>query len=338
MNFRSDNTAAVAPEIIAALQDANHGRAPAYGEDEWSRKLDEAFSNVFEREVRVFTVATGTAANAISLASLTAPWGGVLCHEEAHVACDEGGAPEFYTAGAKLVLLGGAHAKLTPEAVREGVERHSRGVHSVRPMAVSVSQTTERGTVYTPQEMAALGAAARAAGLSLHVDGARFANAIAALGCAPADVTWRAGVDLLSFGATKNGALAAEAIVCFDAGRAEEIGRRRKRGGQLFAKGRYAAAQLLAYLQDGLWLRLAERANAFARRLGGAADAHLSAPVESNQVFIRPGAAGLAKLRAAGAEFYDWGLPGAGEARLVTSWDQNEEEVAAMARALAALR
>ncbi len=338
MNFRSDNTASVAAEILAAMAAANEKPAPAYGEDAWSRQLDEKFSAVFEHEVRVFTVATGTAANAISLAALSPPWGAVVCHEEAHIACDEGGAPEFYTNGAKLVLVGGAAAKVTPEAVAEAAARHVRGVHSVVPSVLSISQATERGACYTPAEMAALGAAARAAGLGFHVDGARFGNAVAALGCKPADITWRAGVDLLSFGATKNGAMAAEAIICFDPARAEEIARRRKRGGQLFSKGRYAAAQLLAYLENDLWLKLAARANGLARRLGGAASPHLSHSVETNQVFIKPGVEVLARLRAAGAEFYDWGPSGSGEARLVVSWNQPEADIDAMAAALASIR
>lgn len=338
MNFRSDNTAGVAAEILAALAAANEKAAPAYGDDPWSRQLDEEFSALFEHDVRVFTVATGTAANAISLACVTPPWGAILCHEEAHIACDECGAPEFYADGAKLVLLSGAAAKLTPEAVQEGAARNARGIHSVQPAALSISQATERGACYTPEEMARLGAAARAAGLAFHVDGARFANAIAALGCKPGDVTWRAGVDLLSFGATKNGAMAAEAIICFDPALAEQIARRRKRGGHLFSKGRYAAAQLLAYLEGDLWLKLAARANGLAKRLGDAAAPHLSHPVETNQVFIKPGAAALAHLRAAGAEFYAWGAEGAGEARLVVSWNQSEGDVEAMAAALAALR
>jgi len=338
MDFRSDNTACAAPEMLAALSRVNEGPATAYGEDAWSRRLDAAFGAVFERDVRVFTVASGTAANAIALASVTPPWGAILCHNEAHIACDECGAPEFYTDGAKLVLLEGSAAKVTPAGVHAALARHGRGVHSVAPAALSISQTTERGGVYTPEQVAALGAAARDAGLKLHMDGARFANAAAALGCAPADLTWRGGVDLLSFGATKNGALGAEAIVAFDLDRAEEIARRRKRGGHLLCKGRYAAAQLLAYLEDGLWLKLAARANALAQSLGEAAQPFLSAPVESNQVFIKPGAAALTQLRAAGADFYDWGQQGSGEARLVVSWRQPEADIAAMRSLLASLR
>jgi threonine aldolase len=338
MNFRSDNTAPAAPEIMAALSAVNEGYAPAYSEDEWSKRLEEAFSALFERDVRVFTVASGTAANAISIASLCPPWGAVLCHREAHIECDECGAAEFHSGGAKLVLLDGPAAKLTAGALEEGLARSPRGIHSVPPAAVSISQTTERGAVYTPDEVTALGAVARRAGLSMHMDGARFANALAALGCKPAEVTWRAGVDLLSFGATKNGALAAEAIVCFDPARAEEIARRRKRSGHLFSKGRYVSAQLLAYLDNGLWLKLAERANRLAHRLGEAAGELLSLSVDSNQVFIKPGVAGLAKLRAAGADFYDWGGDGSGEARLVVSWSQSEADIEAMTKLLASLR
>lgn len=338
MNFRSDNTAPAAKEILAALSAVNDQPAAPYGEDPWSRKLDEAFSALFERDVRVFTVASGTAANSIALASAVPPWGAIICHEEAHIACDECGAPEFYSGGAKLVLVDGAGAKVSPAALRDGVARNARGIHSVKPAALSISQATERGAIYTPAEIAALGAAAKESGLAFHVDGARFANAVASLGCSPADITWRGGVDLLSFGATKNGALAAEAIVCFDADRAEEIARRRKRGGHLLCKGRFAAAQLLAYIEAGLWLKLARRANEMAQRLGEAAGPHLALPVETNQVFIRPGAEALAKLRAGGADFYDWGPEGSGEARLVVSWSQSEADVEAMRGLLASLR
>jgi len=338
MNFRSDNTAAAAAEIIAALSGVNQGVAAAYGEDQWSRALDKRFSEVFEREVRVFTVASGTAANAISLASAIPAWGSIICHREAHIECDECGAPEFFTGGAKLVLVDGDAAKITPEALEEGVARNARGIHSVAPAAVSISQATERGAVYRPEEVAALGEIAKRNKLAFHMDGARFANALVTLGCKPADITWRGGVDLLSFGATKNGAMAAESIVCFNPDLVEAIARRRKRGGHLFCKGRFFAAQFLAYLDNDLWLKLATRANGLAAKLGEAAQNYLSHPVETNQVFIKPGPAGIAKLRAAGAEFYDWGAPEVGEARLVVSWNHTEAEVEAMRVLLASLR
>lgn len=334
MIFTSDNSAAAAAEILASLAAVNEAHAPAYGEDRWSRELNEAFSTVFEADVQAFLVASGTAANAIALACLTPPWGAVICHPEAHVAMDEAGAPEFYSGGAKLVLAEGEHAKLTPRAIETAAGRYGRGVHSVLPRAVSISQTSERGACYGPEEIAAIAKASRAHGLALHMDGARFANAVAALGAAPADLSWRNGVDLLSFGATKNGALGAEAILCFDPARADEIARRRKRGGHLLCKSRFVAAQFLAYLRDGLWLRLAARANALAQRLGEAAGPLLSTPVQSNQVFIRPGASGIETLRAAGAQFYDWGP---GEARLVVSWNQAERDIEAMAGLLAVL-
>jgi threonine aldolase len=337
MNFRSDNTATVAAEILAALTEVNKEPALAYGDDQWSRKLEEKFSAVFERDVRVFTVATGTAANSISLASAIPPWGSILCHREAHIECDESGAPEFYSGGAKLALIDGAAAKITPRGVKEALGRTARSIHSVQPSAISISQTTERGAIYRPEEVAAIGELARNAGLALHMDGARFANAVAALGCKPANVSWRGGVDLLSFGATKNGAMAAEAIICFNPEYAEQIAHRRKRGGHLFSKNRYVAAQLLAYLENDLWLKLAARANRLARRLGEAAGPFLTVPVESNQVFLKPGPAGFAKLRAAGVEFYDWGSEGSGEARLVVSWNQDEGDVEAMQALLASL-
>ncbi|MGD9982242.1 MAG: low specificity L-threonine aldolase [Hyphomonadaceae bacterium] len=338
MNFRSDNTAPAAPEIMAALNAANDGAAAANGEDEWSKRLDAAFGAVFERDVRVFTVASGTAANAIALASAGPPWGSVICHREAHIEVDECGATEFFSGGAKLVLVDGPAAKLTPDVLEDALARQGCGIHAVEPAAVSISQTTERGAVYRPADLAALGAIANRAGLRFHMDGARFANGVSALGCEPADITWRAGLDLLSFGATKNGALGAEAIVCFDTDLAEEIARRRKRAGHLFSKGRYVSAQLLAYIENGLWLKLAARANGLAQRIGEAAAPHLSVPVESNQVFIKPGAPALARLREAGVSFYDWGGEGSGEARLVVSWNQAEAEVDTMCGLLASLR
>jgi len=330
MNFRSDNTAAAAPQILDAIIAANNGAAAAYGDDALTKRLDAVFSELFEHEARAFLVISGTAANSIALASVTPAGGSILCHREAHIECDECGAPEFYSGGAKLVLIEGESAKIDAAGLEEGVARNRRGVHSVKPAAVSISQASERGAVYTPEELRALSAIARREGLAFHMDGARFGNAVAALGCTPADLSWRAGVDLLSFGATKNGAIGAECIVVFDPARAESIERRRKRGGHLICKSRFVAAQMLAYLDGGLWLSLARRANALAARLGEAAKPVLSSPVETNQVFIKPGVEALARLRAAGAEFYDWGADGSGEARLVVSWNQPEAEVDAL--------
>lgn len=338
MNFASDNTAGAAAEILAAINAVNVGAARAYGEDQWSKKLDATFSALFKHDVRVFLVPTGTAANAIALACLSPPWGAVLCHREAHIERDECGAPEFFSGGAKLTLLDGAHAKVTPEEVREGLARNPANVHAAELTAISISQSNERGVCYSAAEMAALGEATRTGGLALHVDGARFGNAVAALGESPAALSWRAGVDLMSFGATKGGALGAEAIIAFNPRYADEIERRRKRSGHLLSKSRYAAAQLLAYVEDGLWLRLAARANGLAKQIGEAAGAMLSVPVETNQVFAKPGAAGLAALRAANVQFYDWGAADSGEARFVVSWNQPEAEVAALAALLRSLR
>jgi len=338
MNFRSDNTAAAAGEILAAIAAANDGRAPSYGEDALTKRVTQRFCDLFETDVAVFLTATGTAANAIAIASLVDPWGAVLCHREAHIETDESGAPEFFSNGAKLVLIDGPAAKIAPEGLREALTRNQRGVHSVLPQALSITNATERGAVYTPPEIAALCEIAHGANLGVHMDGARFANAVAHLKCAPADLTHRAGVDVMSFGATKNGALAAEAVVVFNPARAENIARLRKRGGHLLSKHRYVAAQMDAYLANGLWLTLATRANRLAARIAEAAGDWLSHPCESNNVFIKPGPDILAALRASGAEFYDWVAEGSGEARLVVSWDQKEDEVAKLVAEIAKLR
>ena len=335
--FKSDNTAPAAPEVMAALAEANRGYSRGYGDDAWTSRAERRFAEVFGREVRVFLVGTGTSANALALAALVPPYGSVFCHEQAHIVRDECGAPEFMTGGARLQLLPGAGAKLTPEALLRGIAENPTAVHTVQPRAVSISQATELGTIYTPDELKALSATAHANGLLLHMDGARFANAVASLGCKPAEASGASGVDVLSFGATKNGALAAEAVVFFDPARAADFEFRRKRAGHLFSKMRYVAAQWLAYLEDDLWLRLAARANAHARRIGEAAGALRLEPVEANEIFVRPGAAGIAALRAQGFEFYDWGAEGSGEARFVVSWDQTDEDVDALCTALGAL-
>ena len=335
--FKSDNTAPAAPELLAALAAANEGYARGYGDDAWTARAERRFCEVFERDLRVFLVGTGTSANALALATLVPPYGSVFCHEQAHIVRDECGAPEFMSGGARLQLLPGEGAKLTPAALLRGIADNPTAVHTVQPRAVSISQATELGTVYRPEELKALSGAAHAHGLALHMDGARFANAVAFLGCTPAEATWRSGVDVLSFGATKNGALAAEAVVFFDPARAADFELRRKRAGHLFSKMRYVGAQWVAYLEDGLWLRLAARADALARRIGETAGPLRLQPVEANEVFVRPGASGIAALRAQGFEFYDWGAADSGEARFVVSWDQREEDVDALCAALRAL-
>ena len=330
MDFRSDNVAGASPEILAALAAANGGTASAYGADEITSRLEARFRELFEHEVAVFPVATGTAANALALATLTPPWGVIYCHEEAHAAIDECGAPEFFSGGGKIVTLPGADGKITPDAVAARLTE--RGfVHHAQPAAITISQTTEAGTLYQPPELAALGDYAHRHGMALHVDGARFGNAVAALGCAPADITWRAGVDALSFGATKNGALAAEAVIFFDPDKARELGYRRKRAGHLFSKMRFLSAQLEAYLADGLWLRNARHANRMAARLGSGLArqkaARLRHPVEANEVFVELPERVIRALDAQGARFYRWGGAEAACLRLVASFATREDEV-----------
>ncbi|MGH8299615.1 MAG: threonine aldolase family protein [Steroidobacteraceae bacterium] len=335
--FFSDNTASVCPEILEAIHEANRDLAIAYGDDPWTGRLDEVLGAFFGTEVRAFALATGTAANSLALATLAPPYGAIYCHTEAHIACDECGAPGFFSGGAQLELIEGEHGKLTAEALAARLDAHSVSVHSVQPAAVSISQASELGTAYRAAEVAAIGEVAHARGLYLHMDGARFANAVTYLGCHPGDLTWRAGVDVLSFGATKNGALGAEAVVFFNRGLMRDFELRRKRAGHLLSKSRFVSAQLLAYVSSGVWRRNAERANALARSLGEAARTHLLHPVEANEVFMQLGAAGKASLRSAGFEFYDWGSPASGAARLVVSWDQDERHVEALRAALAAL-
>jgi threonine aldolase len=333
MRFFSDNAASVHPAVLDALARAN-AVDTAYDGDALSQSLDAAFSNLFETPVRAFWIASGTAANSLALAALCPPYGSILCHRDAHIQNDECGAPEFYTHGAKLALIDGPGAKVTPDALTARLDAVPDGVHWAQPHALSITNATEYGCVYTPSEVAALGALCRARGLGLHMDGARFANAIAHLGCAPADITWRAGVDILSFGFVKNGGMSAEALVFFNPDLAAGFAERRKRAGHLLSKGRYSAAQLLALLDDDRWLANARAANAGAQALAASLGDRLIYPVEANEVFARMTAPEAARVRAQGFDFYDWA---AGEVRFVVSWDQPEAEIAALAGALAAL-
>jgi threonine aldolase len=333
MRFFSDNAASVHPAVLAALAAANKVDT-AYDGDAFSQSLDEAFSRLFETPVTALWVSSGTAANALALASLCPPHGSILCHHDAHIQNDECGAPEFYTHGAKLLLGSGGGAKLTPETATAALDAVANDVHRVQPHALSITNASEYGCVYTPEEARALGALASARGLGLHMDGARFANAVAHLGCRPADVTWRAGVDILSFGFVKNGGMSAEALIFFDPARVGATYQRRKRAGHLLSKGRYAAAQILALLEEDRWLDNARAANAKAQRLAVAASGRLLYPVEANELFLTMTPPEAVRLRDQGFDFYDWA---AGEVRFVVSWDQDDGEVDALAKAISAL-
>jgi threonine aldolase len=333
MRFFSDNAAPAHPKVLEAIAAANR-LDTAYDGDEWSLRLDGAFSELFGTEVRAFWVTTGTAANCLTLAALCPPFGAILCHRDAHIEVDEAGAPGFFTGGAKLILLNGEGAKLAPGTVAAACDRIRKDVHQVQPAALSITNATEYGLVYKAGEVAALGALAKDRGLAFHIDGARLANAVAATGESLADLTWRAGVDALSFGFVKNGGLNAECMILFETELADEIAVRRKRAGHLLSKGRYLAAQILAMLEDDLWLDNARSANAAAQTLAKAAPHRLVYPVEANEIFLNVAADEAAQLRTKGFDFYDWGP---GEIRLVTSWDQNPEDVERLAEAIAAL-
>lgn len=341
MWFTSDNAGPAAPEILAALAAANSGCQPGYGADAGMARVTARLREIFEApEAAVHLVATGTAANALALACLCPPWATVYCHRHAHVAEDECAAPEFYSGGAKLTLVEGAHGRLDPVALALAIDASAgAGVHNVQPGALSLTNATEAGTVYSPGDLAALTAVARARGLPTHLDGARFANALATLGCAPAELSWKAGVDILCLGGTKNGLLGVEAVIIFDPARSWEFELRRKRGGHLFSKHRFLSAQMEAYLADDLWLRLARAANARAGRLSRGlatvSGARLTHPTEANAVFAAWPRAGHRAARAAGAHYYLWPgtetLDGPADApvsaRLVCGWSTTEAEI-----------
>jgi threonine aldolase len=308
IDFRSDNVATVSPEILRAIDAANHGPVASYGEDEISHALNRRFSELFETPVTVFPVSTGTAANALSLSACVRSYGAIFCHEVAHIHTAEGGATEAFTGGAKLLPLPGQNFRLSADGLRNALARVVRGArHRPQPDAVSITQVSEYGTVYMLEEIAALGELAREAGLKFHMDGARFANALVTLGCTPAAMTWQRGVDILSFGATKNGAMNTEAIVVFDQALAEPLSYRLRRAGQTWSKMRFSAAQLIAYVEDELYLRLARHANALAARLAREITAfpgiELVAPVQANLIFLSMPPALIDALAAGGVRF-----------------------------------
>ncbi|MDQ7988362.1 MAG: low specificity L-threonine aldolase [Candidatus Dactylopiibacterium sp.] len=321
--FSSDNIAGASPAVAEAILAASRGAASPYGNDAATARVEARLSEIFEREASVFLVPTGTAANALSLATITPPWGSVLCHPASHIHNDECGAPEFFMHGARLLTVEGEHARISLDALAQRAGAKRGDVHSSQPASVSITQATELGTLYPLADIQRIGALCQARGLRLHMDGARFANALVALGCSPAEMTWKAGVDVLSFGATKNGVLGAEAIVLFDRTLTQELAFRRKRAGHLFSKMRLLAAQMEAYLADDLWLANARNANAMARRLASGLAAlpgvQMLGEVEANILFCRLPQEVIAGLLAAGYVFYhDRWAPGV--VRLVTSF------------------
>jgi threonine aldolase len=335
--YASDNYAGICPEAFAAMHAANEGSAGGYGDDVWTARAEEAFRSLFETECAVFFVFNGTAANALALAAMCQPYHAVICAERAHIDVDEAGAPQFFTGGARLLVAAGADGKLTPEDIRRAAR--ARGdVHFSRPRAVSISQSTENGQVYAAEQVASIGAACRELGLRLHMDGARFANAVASLGCAPADVTWRAGVEVLCFGGTKNGMAMGEAVVFFDRALAEEFAWRRKQSGQLASKMRFLSAPWVAMLGSDGWRRNAAHGNACARRFADAArrlDPRLVLyPAEANAVFLDLPVAIADGLRARGWVFYTF----AGNAsRFMFGWDADTARLDALIGDLSSL-
>ncbi|MDE0113100.1 MAG: beta-eliminating lyase-related protein [Albidovulum sp.] len=341
MNFASDNAGPAAPEAMDAIARANTGYAGSYGADAWMESATSRFREVFESpDAAVYLVATGTAANSLSLACLSRPWSAIYCHRHSHVEEDECGGPEFFTGGSKLVLLDGDHAKIDPCNLEKAIETTALvGVHNVQMGPLSITNATENGAVYCCGEVTELTSIAARHELPSHMDGARFANAVARLRCSPADLSWKAGIDILSFGGSKNGLVGAEAVVIFDKEKAWEFELRRKRAGHLLSKHRYLSAQMDAYLEDDLWLKLAGRANRAADRLAKALQAipgvELEHPVEANMVFASWPRQGHRRAADAGAKYYLWPFSqcfeGDGEeplsARLVCNWSTEDEEI-----------
>jgi threonine aldolase len=346
VNFGSDNVTPACDAVMQAINAANQGAAYSYGGDDITARLRARANELFETEVAIFPVTTGTAANALALSQIAAPYGAIYCYEAAHIVTDECGAPEFFTGGAKLIGLPAADGKIrTAQLMQAWAFADDMGVHHVKPAAISLTQATEWGTVYANEELKAIGALAKGRGLQVHMDGARFANAVAHLKCSPAEATWKSGIDVLSLGASKNGALCADAVVFFEPQLAADFERRRKRAGHLWSKMRFLSAQLLAYLDHDLWLKNARHANAMAAALGqglkGEPGARVLHPVEANEVFVEFPEKTVAALESAGFKFYRWPLheSKSGVAiRLVTSYMTPAADVEAFIAAVRALR
>lgn len=309
IDFRSDNTGRAAPQILEALIRANHGTALGYGGDEWTRRLQQCFSELFETSVRVFPVATGTAANALALASLGPSWGIVYCSEVAHINTSEANATGFFGGGIKLAAVGGEDGKIDAALLGEMLAGISPAqLHRGRPIAINLTQATDLGAVYRLDEIRAIAEIAQRRGLRLHMDGARFANAVARLGCSPAEATWRSGIDIMSFGATKNGGALCDAIVVFSPELADGLAVQLRRAGQVWSKMRFASAQLIAYIENGLWLELARASNAIGARIAAGLRempaGRLLAPIEANEIFLELPSGAMDALEADGFQFY----------------------------------
>jgi threonine aldolase len=341
MPFLSDNAATVHPKLWEAMRAADSPDIP-YDGDRLSAQLDEWFSDLFGRECAAVWIATGTAANCLALATMVQPHGGVVCHEEAHIEVDEGGAPGFYLHGAKLILASGKSAKLTPADIAVVTDLIRDDVHQVQPHAISITQASEYGCSYRPDELAALGDFARKRGLGIHMDGARFANAVVSLDCSPAQTSWKKGVQMLSFGAGKNGCIGAEALLIFgETGQRERAERLRKRSGHLLSKMRFLSAQLLSYIENDHWLTYAAHANAQAARFAVAVDQHPEARLEytadANEIFVHWSAEGLTALAESGVQFFL--QPGHDDlARFVFSFHTAESETETLCQKLARIR
>jgi threonine aldolase len=336
IDFRSDNTGRAAPEILDALIAANSGTALGYGGDDWTAALQERFSELFETKVRVFPVATGTAANALSLAALSPSWGLVFCSALAHINTSETNAAGFFGGGLKLVPVAGRDGRIDADELARSLAAFQPGqTHRGQPAAVNLTQATDLGGVYRLDEVSAVAEAAKARGLKLHMDGARFANAVARLQCSPADLSWRAGIDILSFGATKNGGALCDAIVVFSPEIADSLAVQLRRAGQVWSKMRFASAQLMAYIENGLWLNLAAQSNAAASRIAGAIEGipglKLLAPVEANEIFLEMPAGVMNALEADGFQFY---RRSGTLARFVCRFDVTDEETDALVASL----
>jgi threonine aldolase len=336
VNFGSDNVYGVDPRIMAAMVEANERLTDvSYCHDEGAKAVEQRLSQIFEKDVKAFLVMNGTGANSLALSTICPPFGGVICHEGSHINTDECNCPELFTGGAKLITISGVGGKLTPQTVEARLAYFVHGEHGAKLSAMSLSNVTELGTVYTTDEIKTLTAVAKARGMRSHMDGARFANALVALGCTPAEMTWRAGIDVLSFGGTKNGGMMLEAVVFFETSLAEDFLYRRKRTGQLLSKGRYLSAQMLAYLQDDVWLPNARRANRLASQLAQGLQksnrVRLSNPAQANEVFAVMPRKTFDALQERGAHFYDWPVDGLAadevHCRFVLSFATPEKDV-----------